>query len=486
MQKLLIGWIAVNNDFNKPDTEKNIPGGVNENGPNYQFHRHFYERYDKHLLLYSSTKNEAAALQLAGRIGKDFPGHRVEPLLLEIKDVIDLKEIKARIESLLLEYKDAEIDIFFSPGTSIMQLSWFICHTTLGLNTRLLQTVGTRDTKGDPVLKVIHTETSPTPVSMILKQQAKDEWDEDEGLHLTDSLKPVYDRAFKLAQTDHVHCLVNGETGTGKELLARYIWRNSPRSGMPFGTVNCAAIGDELLESRLFGYKKGAFTGAEKDTDGLLKELNGGTVFLDEIGDISPRMQQALLRLLQEGEIQPLGGKSEKVDVRVISATNVDLKKACSEGRFRWDLFYRLAVVELELPALRERGPDEADELFEYLLDRVKVQLRKPVRLKPDPEVLRFVKSYSWPGNVREMENFVKNLYVFCDKTISLSELPARYRSEVEQVSLIMDDVEAGHIRKVLRMMHGNQRQTALAIGWVINTLKNKMEKYGIDPENYK
>jgi transcriptional regulator with PAS, ATPase and Fis domain len=174
--------------------------------------------------------------------------------------------------------------------------------------------------------------------------------------------------------------------------------------------VNCSALADELLESRLFGHKKGSFTGADTDHDGIFKQAHGGTVFLDEVGDISPKLQQSMLRLLQEGEIQPIGGANETVNVRIIAATNKDLMKLCDAGEFRWDLYYRLAVTELDMPSLQKRGPEEIDEMLEFFLDSKKIELNKHSKIKPNAEVLQFVKNYAWPGNVRELENFVENL----------------------------------------------------------------------------
>jgi transcriptional regulator with PAS, ATPase and Fis domain len=489
MRKILIGWLAVNNDFIKAHPDKGIQAGVNTEGPNYQFHKHFFSGYSKHLMLYSGDKHAVKANLLRTQLSKDFPDHQVEIREISISNVIDLEEIKPKVETILLELLDKEVDIFFSPGTSIMQVSWYICHTTLPMKTRLIQTVRAADRKSDkPVLEEIKVERSMVPYSSVIRQRSLDskgEVMEEEGYKITDTLKPIYERAMLIAKADQVACLITGPTGTGKEHLAQYIRDHSPRKDRSFEKVNCAALGDDLLESRLFGHREGSFTGANSDQEGIFKKANKGTVFLDEVGDISPRLQQSLLRLLQEGEIQPIGGEVEKVDVRILAATNRDLAKMCEDGEYRWDLYYRLAVTELSMPALQERGPEEVDEMFEFFLDEKQRKFKRIEKIKPDKEVIQFVKSYPWPGNVRELEHFVENLYVFSEKKVSMNDIPERFKKEPETASLKIREVEAAHIRKVLKITKGNQRQAAKAIGWVENTLKSKMKKYGINPNEY-
>jgi sigma54-dependent transcription regulator len=488
--KILIGWLAVNNDFHKPDLKNNLPVSVNHDGPNYQFHTHFYAGYDKHILLHTGDRSDRLAPMMHHALKTDFPEHQVELTPVEIADIISLEEIKPKVEKLLLDHKDDEVDIFFSPGTSVMQLSWYICHTTLGMKTRLLQTVGSRDRRGGaPLMKEILVEKSPIPYSSVIKQQMLDKKGsavETSDFKLTDSIRPLYSDAAKIASVDHISCLITGPTGTGKEHLAQFIRDNSPRREQPFEKINCSALGDDLLESRLFGHKAGSFTGATTDHEGIFKRVNGGSVFLDEVGDISPRLQQSLLRLLQEGEIQPIGGSVERVNVRIIAATNKDLAAECEAGNFRWDLYYRMAVTELQVPSLASRGPEEIDEMFEYLLDEIHKRHSEKSRLKVDNDVILFVKSYSWPGNIRQLEHFVENLYVFCEDHITINDIPERFTTHPETTSLKIEDVEAAHIRKVLKLSSGNQAQTAEAIGWAINTLRNKIEKYGIDVDQYK
>lgn len=479
MAKILISWIAYNNDF--------TAGEVNIQGPNYQFHRDFYNGYDKHILLYSSKEQDNRSGMLRTRISKDFPDHVIEERLLELKDVIDLAEIQPKIENLLLGLAENTLDIFFSPGTSIMQLSWYLCHLNLGLKSRLIQMRPPNKTQsGKPELIEINPVETPIPVSAVIRQRSFDDalaQDTRDNFIETDSIKPVYEKALKIAKAD-VTTIIYGATGTGKEHLARYIWQKSTRSEKPFNAVNCSALGDQLLESRLFGHKKGSFTGAEKDTKGILEDVHQGTVFLDEIGDISPYMQQSLLRFLQEKEIQPVGGRTIKVDVRVIAATNKNLLEMCQEGKYRWDLYYRLNVAELELPSLIERGSKDVERMIDFFLEAKRKEYNRHHILKLDKEVRQFLKNYHFPGNVRELEQIITSFYVYCEDEVTINAFPSRLANPPGPGSLLMKDVEKEHIRKVLALKNGNKRQAFLALGYgSINTLNKKIIEYNLMSE---
>lgn len=249
--------------------------------------------------------------------------------------------------------------------------------------------------------------------------------------------------------------------------------------------VNCSALSDTLLESRLFGYVKGAYTDAKEDKKGILEEANGGTVFLDEIGDISPYMQQSLLRVLQNGEILAVGAtKSRKVDVRIIAATHKNLEQLCEAGNFRWDLYYRLSVVELTLPTLQERGVKEKQALIDFFMGKIRRQLKKSKRLKISKEALMLLLEYPFRGNIRELENVITSLYVFCDEDVQVSNLPQKLlqKSSKLSASFQWDEVEKDLIVRALDFYQGNQAKTCKAIGYgSINTLKKKMRAYGVD-----
>src|SRR5437016_2560625 len=236
---------------------------------------------------------------------------------------------------------------------------------------------------------------------------------------------------FELIQTvapQTSRVLITGESGTGKELVARAIHENSQRAQAPFITINCGAFPETLLESELFGYVKGAFTGANDNRQGLFKAANGGTLFLDEIGNMSLPMQVKLFRVLQEGKVRPLGSNEEtEIDVRVIAATNKDLDKAIAAGEFREDLYYRLSVIPIQLPPLRERR-DDIPLLARAFLERFRKSMEKPIE-GISPDAMQLLEAYDWPGNVRELENTVeRSVALETGRFISLAVLPEKIR----------------------------------------------------------
>jgi transcriptional regulator with PAS, ATPase and Fis domain len=236
-------------------------------------------------------------------------------------------------------------------------------------------------------------------------------------------MKKIFDTIEKVASSDST-VMIYGESGTGKELVARAIHFNSERNNFPLVAVNCGAIPEELLESELFGHEKGAFTGAIRTRIGRFELANGGTIFLDEIGDMSPALQVKVLRVIQEKQFERIGGvKTLQVDVRIVTATNQDLEKAIAEKRFREDLFYRINVIPIHLPALRDRKVD-IPILANHFLRKFNKLKRKAVE-KIVPEVMEYLLSYSWPGNVRELENLIEMIVVLKEEgDIEVADLP--------------------------------------------------------------
>jgi two-component system response regulator PilR (NtrC family) len=258
-----------------------------------------------------------------------------------------------------------------------------------------------------------------------LKREIRRLTGQDNIIGHSPKMRAIFDMIMTVApQTSRV--MITGETGTGKELVARAIHENSPRAQRPFITINCGAFPETLLESELFGYMKGAFTGANDNRQGLFRAANGGTLFLDEIGNMSLPMQVKLFRVLQEGKVRPLGSNEEfAVDVRVISATNKDLEKAIAAGEFREDLFYRLSVIPIELPPLRERR-DDIPLLARAFLERFRGAMEKPLK-GISPEAMELMESYEWPGNVRELENTMeRSVALETADQISVAVLPEK------------------------------------------------------------
>ncbi|HET8715153.1 MAG TPA: sigma-54 dependent transcriptional regulator [Holophagaceae bacterium] len=285
--------------------------------------------------------------------------------------------------------------------------------------------------------------------------------------------------------------LITGESGTGKELVARSIHLSSPRKDQPFVAVNCGALTETLLESELFGHAKGSFTGATADKKGLFEEADGGTIFLDEIGETTPNFQVKLLRVLQEHEVRRVGAnRTLKVDVRVIAATNKDLQALVKSGAFREDLYYRLSVVELQVPPLRDRRED-IPKLLEHFLGEFGGAAAPPLH----PEVLRALEAYSWPGNVRELANVVENLTQLSrGREITVDELPAKVQADVLKKALrapegaalpdlladwpSLDELERRYI-KLLLGQHKEKQRIAEILGVDRTTLYRKLKRYG-------
>jgi DNA-binding NtrC family response regulator len=278
--------------------------------------------------------------------------------------------------------------------------------------------------------------------------------------------------------------LIQGESGTGKELVARAIHAHGSRDTKPFVAVNCGAITETLLESELFGHVRGAFTGAVADRKGVFEQAHGGTVFLDEIGDMPPAMQVKLLRVLQDGEIRPVGGsRAIHTDARVVAATNVDLDRSVADQRFRQDLYYRLSVIVIRIPALRDRRED-IPLLIEQFIRNASSRTGRQVTISPEAVVA--LTSYRWPGNVRELENTIERLVVFSRGRIELQDLPdtvlaaPSFEERMFQDLPTLDELEKRYLVHVLEAVGGNRSRAAEALGIDRRTLYRMAERLGV------
>jgi len=279
--------------------------------------------------------------------------------------------------------------------------------------------------------------------------------------------------------------LIRGESGTGKELVARAVHFSGSRADKPFIAVSCAALTETLLESELFGYEKGAFTGAAAQSKGKFELANGGTIFLDEIGDISPKLQADLLRVLQERRFYRVGGTQEvEVEVRVIAATNKDLADEVQQGRFREDLYYRLNVIEIHLPPLRERRED-IPLLAEHFVQRISSELGKDVN-GISGAALKLLIAHDWPGNVRELENVIERAIVTChngqldEQDFSWLSNAGRQAHEWEVPDVSLGELERRAIVAALERKHGNVKEASTALGIDRSTLYDKLKRYEI------
>ncbi len=348
------------------------------------------------------------------------------------------------------------------------------------------------------VKKAIMDRKMSTPVTF---DGIDDEEEGDRIIGRSPVMLNIFKRIGQVAETD-VTVLLRGETGTGKELIARALYHHSKRVNRPFLPVNCAAIPETLLESEIFGHEKGAFTGADTRRIGKFEQCDGGTMFLDEIGDMPLALQAKLLRVLQDGCFQRLGGKELiRADVRIIAATNKDLETLRDRGRFRDDLYWRLNVISIMLPPLRERRDDISD-IVQYFIRRFNRELGKSVK-GISPELLKEFRKYHWPGNVRELQNIIQRGMVVCRRDILSNDdcespsQPDMRAAKTEDVRKILSgaverilqaggtdiyreavsDFERLLIEKALQLNNNNQALTARMLGISRNTLKAKLER---------
>lgn len=317
-----------------------------------------------------------------------------------------------------------------------------------------------------------------------LEQQVGEKFSFDTVLGTSPAIREAVELARKVASTAAT-VLVTGETGTGKEVFAQAIHQNSPRAKRSFVAVNCSAFSKDLLESELFGHRAGAFTGAVKDKKGLFEEASGGTIFLDEVGEMAFDLQAKLLRVIESGEFIKVGEtRPTQVDVRIVAATNRDLQCEIKEGRFREDLYYRLSVFRIHLPPLRER-PEDIEAYVRMFAARFGEKMGRRVE-RIEPDYLNLMRLHSWPGNVRELRNVVERSLIMSEGSVlRASDLPL----EMQRIggadapgagALDLASVEREHIARVLRQTGGNKTRAAALLGIGVTTLYRKIDEYGL------
>jgi len=317
-----------------------------------------------------------------------------------------------------------------------------------------------------------------------LRRELRQTYSFEDMISKNHRLLSVFDTLPDIAESEST-VLITGESGTGKELMARAIHNLSPRSRGPLVVVNCGALPDTLLESELFGHKAGAFTDARRDREGRFALARGGTIFLDEIGDVSTALQSRLLRVLQDGTYEPLGGtRTETADVRVIAATNRDIASMVDSGEFRNDLYYRINVITIEIPPLRDRRED-IPLLIEHFVERFNRLRRKDVS-GVSPDAMDVLMRHDYPGNVRELENAIEHAFAMCrGKQIKLEHLPARLLPEGSKAgggASTFDEAEAEFLKRALEEHGWNRAATARDLGIHKTTLWRKMKRLGVRP----
>ncbi|MDH3801223.1 MAG: sigma-54 dependent transcriptional regulator [Deltaproteobacteria bacterium] len=317
--------------------------------------------------------------------------------------------------------------------------------------------------------------------NILLRKRLTEQYEYEDIIGRSEAMQEVFSMIKAVTDTNAT-VLITGETGTGKELVARAIHSNSSQRYGPFVATSCGALPETLLESELFGYEKGAFTGADRTKKGRFELAHGGTLFLDEVGDISMKTQIRLLRVLQEKSFSRLGGTEQiKVDVRLISATNRDLVAAIEEGSFRSDLYYRLNVVSIQLPPLRERT-DDVPLLAAHFINKYNVEFNKKFD-RVDRKAMDFMMDYHWPGNVRELENVIERALVIGQgPQVKVKHLPfCNIESPLTEEPRSLQEVEKSHIEKMLQRNDWNIAKTARLLNIDRSTLHKKIKKFGLE-----
>ncbi|HEX7699868.1 MAG TPA: sigma 54-interacting transcriptional regulator, partial [Kofleriaceae bacterium] len=432
------------------------------------------------------------------KIARNLNRENIADAVSQLSDSIIAKVVRSRKPVIV---SDAMRDDEFSAAKSVMQLkvSSVICVPLLDRG-RLLGLIyvgndSIRDLFQQDTLRILTVFSSQASLivanALLLNELRVDNKRLSERLEqyrfgeivgTSPPMQQVFRKVEKIAATD-ISVLITGETGTGKELIAREIHARSPRTGKPFVTINCGAIPENLLESELFGHVKGAFTGAVANKQGKFQAADGGTLFLDEIGEMPIELQVKILRALQERVVFRVGDtRPESCDIRILAATNRDLEKEIANGRFREDLYYRLNVVNVELPPLRVRG-DDVLVIARYLISRYSREYDSKVKsLSPNAAVA--IRKHNWPGNIRELENRIKKAIVLCESTVIGPDdlgLTGDALPQILTLADAKDKFQRDYINEVLALNNGNRTKTARDLGVDPRTVFRHLEKEGDD-----
>lgn len=441
-------------------------------------------------LLYLVLKRDGYAVEVAenGRVALDLIRKRVFDVIISDINMPDVGGIE------LLEQVRAN-----SPETVVIMITAFATVETAWQASKLgAEHFIIKDSNFDPnhIKILVRKALEKTELKQhveLLKKEFRSISSLDNIVGKAPRMQALFRMIETVAQTNAT-VLITGESGTGKELVARAIHNHSPRLDAPFVSVNCGAFTETLLESELFGYMKGAFTGAAANRKGLFEAASGGTIFLDEVGEMSLPMQVKLLRVLQERSVRRVGGVEEiPIDVRIISATNRNLEAHVGRGEFREDLFYRVSVIPIEIPPLRERAED-IPELVDHFLTKLHNLTGRP-KLKVAPEAMNYLLNYRWPGNVRELENAIEYGFALeMTDTIQPERLPrmilnyspaeasASARLPETGIDLVahISEIEKTFILEALKRTHGNQTKSAQLLGLSVRSLRHLLDKYSI------
>jgi len=464
-------------------------------------------RYDRAFLL-AGVNGVGPARELA----REMRAHvgDVQLRAVELQDPSDYGALFRELTPIVAEVGrvlddgSGEVDVLLSAGTPQVQTLWVILVQAGLLRARMYQVIPpafvphphprpirevTFDIEGFPEIRVLRDEVE--------RLRAEVRAHQSKLIATGGPMRRLVDRLPRVAASD-LPVLILGETGTGKELVARTVHQSSRRFEGPFVAENCAALAEGVLASELFGHEAGAFTGATQRRRGLFEQAHGGTIFLDEVGEMPAQVQAMLLRVLQEGVIRRVGSETWiKVDVRVVAATHRDLREMIDQGKFREDLYYRLQGVSLDVPPLRERRSD-LSLLIDVFTREATGSRRRPLRITR--EAMRLLEAHPWPGNVRELRSEVLRWSVFSDDTVDVDDLSTEIRAGIDgkgaavgssskgarrkprdlTLAELVREVEREAVQRALSLSHGNLSRAAAALGIERNTLKRKLSAFGV------
>lgn len=493
--KTLISWMGTKADFDFDQTTNTT--SVNNEGPHKRLYTYYLQDlgFKKHILLINDPedgqmveKQKQLKQSLRSELRRFEKEERPDIVIdsIKVNNPFSLHEVHSKLKTYLENHQQEQFTAFIQPGTRDAYVAWFLLREQFKGRLDLLQLRDPKysaDTKRGDLQKEVELIPKTIPELFDLREPQSETTYVDFQPEATEKALQIANQAI-----DDLTVLVLGEHGSGKDSIARKIHDNTKtRCKRPYRVVNCAGYTDELLRSELFGHKKGSFTGADSDKKGLFEEAKGGTVFLDEIGDISHFMQVSLLRVLENQEITRVGDtKPTKIDVRIVAATNKDLPEACERGDFRWDLFYRLAGIEIETIAFRNFPNERKVQAINHFIDSLFLQFKgfgnnqriKKIRLSKDTR--RVLEAHEFPGNIRELQNLIKALYIHGQADIQPKHLPKRILAKTASRDESLKAAELRHIEKVFNKYRGDRKQTqeALRINSRDTLLKKLKELY--------
>ncbi|WP_299884267.1 sigma 54-interacting transcriptional regulator [uncultured Lacinutrix sp.] len=475
MSKILVSWVATGHDFLRKNRDSS-DFSINENGPHYSLYRDFGKDFDIHYLLsqYNENENLEAELKckrLAGKLRNDFK-KQVIVRYMSIDDILSIGTIKNKIDSLVkVLLKDMDVQVFVSSGTPSMQTAWYLMGCELFQRDtiqffRRREARFIKDGRTPPKEYIKFDVSSYAGVTNARDNYGARDNNKIQKPFVTASLTDIYTKAIQLAGNDKTTVLIQGASGTGKVFLSNYIHRESNRKNKSILKINCGAFREEVLETKLFGYAKGAFSNATQLTTGLFERAKGGTVVMEDIEKLPLRLQIRLTSVLGKKAFQRIGSNRDiDMDVRIIAITTEDLYVLRDQGVFHKELHYRLAIAELQLPSFYTMSKKERKQWVGYFMETTYTKLEVDYIEHISKEAWDFILQYPFLGNLKEVSNMVEVFYTFCKGKITLKDIPKQMIRDNKASVLRLDAVIKKHVQQVTERCGGNKNRAASLLG---------------------